>query len=104
MWDNSFGNLLERYHLSHLLEKEVLRRVRCPHCGALQEKDRRSLRQRNVHHTLVGWVSIGGSILGSLFLIALGYFLAGGWGLVGGVALAIWLVIRLTQWMLVNLL
>jgi len=86
------------------LECELRRRVRCPHCQAIQQGDRRAFRRREWRHSLVGLAALGGTIIGSGVLSSGGYVLAGSWGLAAGLVGSLFLVLTLTRWMLTQLL
>lgn len=98
------GRMATYTALEHALERQLRRRVHCPHCDAVQRRARQTLTRRARRHNLVGGAALGGSILGAVALILGGYALAGGWGLVLGGGLSAWLVLALTRWMLVQLL
>jgi hypothetical protein len=82
------------------LERELRRRVRCPHCRAVQRDVRRIFVRREARHTLVGVTALGGTVLGSIALSSGGYLVAGSAGLVAGLGLSFLFVLRLTLWML----
>ncbi len=87
--------------LTRALEHELRRAIRCPYCHTRQRRIRRMFFAREQHHALIGSLAIGGSMLGTTLFIFGGYMLAGMWGLIFGALLALGLVIKLTQWMLV---
>lgn len=91
-------------HLLAVLERHLQHRIRCPRCGSQQQEVRRQVRQRNAHHSLIGLTTIGGNLLGAALLSFTGYALAGTIGLAVGLGLSIVLLIRLTRWMLNQLL
>jgi DNA-directed RNA polymerase subunit RPC12/RpoP len=86
--------------LTHALEHELRRSIRCPHCRTPQRQTRRAFMRRERRHALIGGVAMGGGILGTIVCIFGGYALAGMWGLALGAIAAIGLVVKLTQWML----
>jgi len=82
------------------LEHELRRPIRCPHCQALQRTVRRLFVWREIRHSAVGLVALGGTAVGAVTLTSGGYLLAGFVGLTVGLGLSIVLVLRLTRWML----
>jgi ribosomal protein L37AE/L43A len=86
------------------LEHQLRRRIRCPHCHALQRDVRHAFIRREIHHSLVGLTAVGGTVVGALGLSSGGYMLAGEWGLMAGLGLSVALVLTLTRWMLAHLL
>ena len=86
------------------LERELRRRIRCPHCQAIQHRDRRAFCRRERRHSLVGLAALGGTIIGSGVLSSGGYVLAGSWGLAAGLVGSLLLGLILTRWMLTQLL
>ncbi len=82
------------------LERELRRRIRCPHCQAVQRRTRRLFVRRELRHGVVALIAVGGTILGAITLATGGYVLAGLAGLSVGLGLAIALVLTLTRWML----
>ena len=86
------------------LERELRRRVRCPHCQAIEHRDRRAFRRREWRYTLVGLAAVGGMLIGSGVLSSGGYVLAGGWRLAAGPVGSQVLVLVLTRWMLTQFL
>lgn len=90
--------------LKRAVERQLRRRVRCPHCQTVQQQPRRTLVRRDRRDNLVGVVSIGGGMVGAVTCVTGGYVLAGGWGSVLGAVVALGWVIKLTQWMLAHLL
>lgn len=90
--------------LTRALEKELQRAVHCPHCNRRQQEARKALRKREMKHNTVAVLTIGGGTLGSISLLSIGYMLFDVWGLLGGSVLAGALVLKLTSWMLAQLL
>lgn len=90
--------------LAHHVEQRLRRRIRCPHCGEVQQEPRRALQRRDRRHTAVGCVGIGGGVLGMAALVLAGGYVAGAWGAVIGALLALALDVLLTRWMLARLL
>ena len=90
--------------LTRAVQRQLRRRLRCPHCRAVQRERRRHFVRYDRRHSLIGSAAIGGGVLGSIGCVMGGYALAGGWGLALGAAAAVGLVIKLTEWMLVHLL
>jgi len=86
--------------LTHALEHELRRSIRCPHCRAPQRQTRRAFVHQERQHALIGSVAMGGGILGATVCLFGGYALAGMWGLALGAVAAVGLVVKLTQWML----
>ncbi|MDF1512481.1 MAG: hypothetical protein P1S60_01600 [Anaerolineae bacterium] len=86
------------------LERELNRRIRCPKCGCPQNQVRQRLCRRNIRHGVVGLTAIATNILGAVALSVLGYTVAGGWGLAAGFGLSIALLLKVTRWMLGQLL
>lgn len=95
---------LDSARLLAALERHLQSHIRCPRCGASQQKTRQQARQRNTRHSLIGLSTIGGNLLGAAILSLAGYALAGKLGLAVGLGLSIVLLIRLTRWMLNQLL
>jgi hypothetical protein len=90
--------------LASALERQLRRRIHCPHCHAVQRNVRRTFVHRERRHSLVGLVTLGGTIMGATGLSTGGYALAGIWGLMMGLGLSVGLVLLLTRWMLIQLL
>jgi hypothetical protein len=82
------------------VEHELRRRIRCPHCRAVQHRVRRVFVHREIHHGIVGLSALGGTLVGAATLSIGGYMLAGFMGLLIGLGLSIALVLTLTRWML----
>ncbi|MBN2007221.1 MAG: hypothetical protein JXA21_27975 [Anaerolineae bacterium] len=90
--------------LTHAVERELRRRVRCPDCRAVQHKARHTALRREHRHNLIGLATIAGSVVGAAFLAIGGYAIAGVWGLAVGCIVAVGLMLRLVQWMVAELL
>ncbi len=90
--------------LTHAVERELRRRVRCPDCRGVQRVARHMVLRRERRHNLVGLAAIGGSTAGAVALAGCGYIVAGGWGLVLGCIAAVVLMLKLVQWMVAELL
>lgn len=97
-------NALDTAKMTAVMERELRRRISCPRCGNIQRQVRQKVIRKNTRHGIIGIVALGANILGAVTLSVLGYAVAGGWGLVVGLGLSVALVLRLTRWMLSELL
>ena len=90
--------------LKRAVDRHLRHRIRCPHCQMIQQQPRRAFLRRDRRDSLIGVASIGGGLLGAGTCVMGGFALAGLWGLIVGAAAGTWLVIKLTQWMVAELL
>jgi hypothetical protein len=83
--------------------RQLRRRVRCPHCGAVQREPRRTLRRHDRQQIFIVLGLVVGGLLALLVLVVLGTWLVGVLGTVIGSVLALVLVIGAAFWFLPDL-
>ena len=95
---------LDSARMVEVLERELRRRINCPHCGNPQRQVRRKIIRRNTRHGLIMLTAIGANVLGVITLSTGGYAVGGNWGLLIGLALSVALFLKLIRWMLSSIL